>query len=872
MYGAAMGTLNLHLITSTMDTILWTMSGDQGNQWLNQIVDLSGFSGNVVKLSFEGTTGAATTSDMALDDIDLYDFSLPPAAGFTSNISSTCTIIPIQFSDASTNAPSSWNWSFNPSTISYLNGTTDTSQNPLVLFNATGTYDVQLIASNANGSDTLIQNGYISIVNGTLIPITQDFDTFALCGTTTNCGAEMCPLGFGWRNQTNGSEDNIDWRVFNASTPSANTGPDFDHTTGAGNYVYIEASNCYVNTGRLASDCIDLTNNLYPKLSFWHHIYGNDMGTLNVVVNHASGQDTIWSISGDQGNQWEGDTVDLVAYSGQTISIIFEGTTLGTGGNLGDMAIDDIDVFNQQLPPSNAFSASALSVCTGTSVLFTDQTQFSPVTWDWSFNPGSITYINGTSSSSQNPEVLFNTVGQYSVTLETSNGGGTDSLTITNMITVSDAISIPIVNDFELDSTVSTATNCGGQISPLINGWINELNGASDNIDWRVNAGSTPTITSGPDVDHTTDDTTGHYVYLEASQCFGQTALLTSPCIDFTGFINPTLTFYYHMLGASMGELHVDVITEDSIDYDVASPLIGEVDSFWHEQVVDLNAFAGQVIKIRFRGITGANAFSDMAIDDINIDVLAAPNAAFNFNPDPACVGQNVVFTSTSSGGITGYDWDFGSGANPATANTQGPHTVTYSSTGSVTATLTVTNAAGSDIQTMTITVDDDPTSNFSASINLGDADFTNSSTNGNSYLWDFGDGSTSSQMNPPTHTYAAGNYTVTLTVTNDCGTDVTTQNISISVGIENLNNDYSFQINPNPGDGLFNLSVTKSIQGNIKIEVFDVNGKLILENEINSMNRNDFVQINLTSLPKGIYHLKIQTPDNVVMKKLVLQ
>tara|TARA_B100000287_G_scaffold108888_1_gene101182 strand:- start:903 stop:1241 length:339 start_codon:yes stop_codon:yes gene_type:complete len=58
--------------------------------------------------------------------------------------------------------------------------------------------------------------------------------------------------------------------------------------------------------------------------------------------------------------------------------------------------------------------------------------------------------------------------------------------------------------------------------------------------------------------------------------------------------------------------------------------------------------------------------------------------------------------------------------------------------------------------------------------------EFTNTSTGDNlTYLWDFGDGNTSTQQNPSHEYVVAGNYTVTLTTTNNYGSDVKTDTVS---------------------------------------------------------------------------------------------
>ena len=83
-------------------------------------------------------------------------------------------------------------------------------------------------------------------------------------------------------------------------------------------------------------------------------------------------------------------------------------------------------------------------------------------------------------------------------------------------------------------------------------------------------------------------------------------------------------------------------------------------------------------------------------------------DANFNGTPRTICVGSSVTFTNTSTGttGGTSYNWNFGSGATPGTAGTIGPHTVTYSTTGSKTVSLTITEgASNTETQANYITV-----------------------------------------------------------------------------------------------------------------------------------------------------------------------
>ena len=154
----------------------------------------------------------------------------------------------------------------------------------------------------------------------------------------------------------------------------------------------------------------------------------------------------------------------------------------------------------------------------------------------------------------------------------------------------------------------------------------------------------------------------------------------------------------------------------------------------------------------------------------------AQPTANFSATPLSGCTPLVVTFTDASTGGPTSWDWDLGNG----TLSTQQNPTTTYFNSGLYTITLIATNASGSNTITKTqyIKVDDKPTVDFLASNNSGcfplRVNFTDLSIGGSaavsSWEWDFGDGALSTAQSP-FHIYTtAGNYTVTLKVTNGGG------------------------------------------------------------------------------------------------------
>jgi PKD repeat protein len=123
----------------------------------------------------------AATYGRGLWESDLYSFSLAPDADFSADNLTPTIVDTVSFTDLSTNTPVSWLWTFNPSTVTFLNGTTNTSQNPQVRFDVPGPYDVSLTASNASGSDTEFKAAYI---NATHVPPLADFEANNLSPTT----------------------------------------------------------------------------------------------------------------------------------------------------------------------------------------------------------------------------------------------------------------------------------------------------------------------------------------------------------------------------------------------------------------------------------------------------------------------------------------------------------------------------------------------------------------------------------------------------------------------------------------------------------------------------------------------------------------
>jgi hypothetical protein len=213
--------------------------------------------------------------------------------------------------------------------------------------------------------------------------------------------------------------------------------------------------------------------------------------------------------------------------------------------------------------------------------------------------------------------------GNYDIESWTSMAGDgnpyNDSIVFVATSAVGTVVTLPYSQDFETFSFCGTDNDCGDTDCSAGGGWKNEVNNVMDDIDFRTDNNGTASGSTGPDVDHNPGNTVGRYMYTEASGgCTFREALLLTPCIDLTNNIAPQFSFWYHMFGDDMGELHVDILSDGIWTLDAMTSISGDQGDLWRNAIIDLSPYAGKMITVRFRGLTGSDYQSDLAIDDIN--------------------------------------------------------------------------------------------------------------------------------------------------------------------------------------------------------------------------------------------------------------
>jgi len=156
------------------------------------------------------------------------------------------------------------------------------------------------------------------------------------CANYTQCDFEngICD----WNN-IYGEDANLKWEIGSGATASLDTGPSRDHTTGSseGHYIYIEASNPPGSKALLISPIV-LPSSQNCRFRFFYHMYGLNIGSLNVYIKNLMGLKKVFTKTNELGDFWERVVLDL---SGESLAyqLVVEGV-VGTS-YLGDIGIDD---------------------------------------------------------------------------------------------------------------------------------------------------------------------------------------------------------------------------------------------------------------------------------------------------------------------------------------------------------------------------------------------------------------------------------------------------------------------------------------------------------------------------------------------------
>ncbi|MBR9923001.1 MAG: PKD domain-containing protein [Bacteroidetes bacterium] len=855
------------LTTGTVNTYLWSFGDGDTSTEANPSHTYDGDGTYLVSLTVTGPCGTNTYQTS-------ITIATPPIPAFSSNVTSGCEPLAVQFFDQSSPNTTSWNWQFPGG-----NPATSTDQNPLVIYDTPGTYDVILTASNATGSNTITQTAYVTVDEVAVAGFTAAVNGYDVSFTNTSSASTM-----------------FDWDFGDGVGTSTAASPDYTYSSDGTYTVVLTAENgCGIDTFEMdieisnlpvpdfSSDvtagCAPLTVQFFDESSAntdswsWNFpggtpststdqnpvvVYSN-AGTYNVIltVTNSAGSNTITltnyitvdelpvadfstsisdltvDITNNTSNadsfSWDfGDGVGTSAESDPGYTYTEDGTytiTLTATNDCG--SVTETETITVSTMPIPGFSADATSGCAPFTVQFTDESSGNTTSWSWTFEDG-----NPATSNDQNPLVTWNTPGTYNVTLTVTNAAGSNTITETDYIVVTDVPEIDFVTalsgadlsttnnttgateylwdfgdgmgtstDFEpgytytedgtytitldatndcgtvtLTETVTVVTppaagiefDAGTGCAPLTVQFMDASSTNAANWNWSFPGGNPATSTDQNPV--VVYNTAGTYnVSLEVSNAAGTDVITLTDVIVVSDV--PTIDFS---------------VSANGLSVDVTNNTTGATEYLW-----DFGDGMGTSTDFE-PGYTytedGTYTISLDATNDCGtvtmtetVTVATAPTAGIEFDAGTGCAPLTVQFMDASSTNAANWNWSF-PGGNPAISTDQNP-VVVYNTAGTYSVTLEVSNAAGTDVITLTdvIVVSDVPTIDFSVSANGLSVDVTNNTTGATEYLWDFGDGMGTSTNFEPGYTYTEdGTYTITLDATNDCGTVSMTETVTV--------------------------------------------------------------------------------------------
>jgi PKD repeat protein len=367
---------------------------------------------NTVIFNFQDASGVCSapqqaTSNLRPNIVFQYQVpNIPPVAGFNASATSTCSG-DVTFFDNSFNNPTSWLWNFG-------DGNTSTVQNPSHTYTTTGQFTVSLTATNAFGSNTETKTNYIDVnlsgntpISASCIPMTQDGS-----------------LGFGITNVT--------FNSINKNSGNASEGySDFtcDQTTVYAGQTYSFSATHSAPTFHNCKAWIDWNND------------GVFNPTTELIASSTSANGTSASVV------IPSNAVLNTALRMRVIADYDLSTPPGPCVNPQYGQSEDYTVFVEQLQlkPEANFTSNKIITCDGT-VNFSDLSTNIPNAWAWEFGDGGI-------SVAKNPTYTYTTDGVYTVQLIATNTFGSDTIILTDYITVDlsknliDAACTPITFD-----------------------------------------------------------------------------------------------------------------------------------------------------------------------------------------------------------------------------------------------------------------------------------------------------------------------------------------------------------------------------------------------------------------------------------------
>ena len=674
-----------------------------------------------------------------------------PTASFSST-APQCTGIGVDFNNASTATGVTYAWDFGPGATP----ATSTSQNPTgVVYSTAGTKTVTLVVTNTNSSCTATATLNININQG---PTASFSSNAPQCSTV--------PINFINTGSTGGSWSYA-WDFGLGASPagsSAENPSGIAYSSSGSKTVSLTVS----GGGCTQTNTQTIVVNATPTASFITNAPQCTGQPVNFTSTGTSAGVT-WAWDFGSGATPATSTVQNpngVVYSTAGIT----GTTLTVTDTASGCSATVSQNYNINLTPVATFTSTAPQ-CSNVGINFTNTgSTGSNWAYSWDLGQGAIPAF----SSSANPSGV----------MYTSSGSKTITFTISSQYCTQTSTQTIVINSTPVASFTSTAPQCTGQgvnftntgtTSGVTYAW-SLGNGATPAIDTVQNPAGVVYATAGTiAVTLTTTDTTSGCSVIATNNI----TIHQTPTASFTSNAPQcsTVPINFTNTGSTGGNW--------SYNWDFgqgANPALSAAEN------------PGGILYSSSGTKTVTFTISDQNCTQSatqNIVINQTPSAGFT-STAPQCTGLGVDFTSNGTSANVTWLWNFGAGSTPATDSVQNPVGVIYSTAGTKTATLTVTDTTSgcSVTATNTFIIHQTPTASFTSNApqcSTVPINFTNTGSTGNNwfYSWNLGQNAipaVSSAQNPSGVVYSsAGSKVITFTISDQNCTQTVEDTIVIN-------------------------------------------------------------------------------------------
>lgn len=727
----------------------------------------------------------------------------PPVAQFESDTTQLCTGTRITFTNLSSYNAETFKWVFQGGQPE-----TSTAENPTVLYDSAGTFNVELLAQNSRYQDLEKKVKYIQVDTPATADFTEDIDADSLEVEFTNEteNARTFKWLFG------------DGEMSNQENPAHEYDKDSIYEV-----QFITTNHCNVDTliksiavGRLPKGgfTVDDTTGCLP-----HTVTFEDTSSMNTTRR-------IWKFEG--GDPLTSNELNPeVTYdeAGE-----YKVTLIAINGIGNDTVIKEDYILIEDQPVSDfQFTRN------GYEITFENDSE-GATSYNWDFG-------DGENSNEEDPVHTYRADGMYEVTLVVSNGCGSDTI----------RKNVNISNQPNANFTADVFEGC----VPMTVKLQNQSSTNTESVEWRIPGGN-PSNTTEEDPEITFNNPGLYRVTLIAKNAFGEDTIEKRDFIEVLDV--PEADYDFKLNGFNIEftqktRYGKEFIWEfgDGATSDLADPTHVYTDEGVY------------TVTLTVRNICGEDTYSR------ELTVTPRPVIEFSASATEICVGDTVYYMDNSSNNPTTWNWTF-DGGDPAASTDQDPVVIYNTpGTYAVQLEASNQFGSNESTQSDYVTVYGDPMALFSAETNSTTVKLTNESEQIGTILWDFGDGETSNEKDPVHRYQHPGTYLITLTIQNACGESTYMTEVSVRYRDIDMV-DLGPSPAPNPTSGLVTVGHNGQPSSSISIKVAGLNGHLqeVYRGDFSSGEMEEV--LDLSFLTEGTYFLFFETEHQVRMAKLIIQ